>query len=165
MRTVALVALSALFFAACSSSSTPSGAAADLATAPGTGGGGPSDAAAAKVPATVVVHVPSDFKGTPRQLLIAAFDKFPVAGPPVGVLYQGSPTLVAGQSIQLTADASGLNGTDFVLAVLYVQGGGQLAPMPGVDYASGPAKVTFDGKPVDVGTLTLAVVPSVDGGP
>jgi len=108
--------------------------------------------------------VPADFHATPRQLLVAAFDHFPVTGPPSGVLYQGLPALTAGQSVTLTGDAGTLAGTKAVLAVLYVQGGGTLAPKNGVDYASGPATVDFTGGAVDVGTLTLALLPAGDGG-
>ena len=155
-----------LGLAACSSSTTQATdggiATMDLAVA-ATGGNGATDLG--KVTSTVTVKVPSDFKGTPRQLLVAAFDNFPVTGPPAGILYQGTPTVTAGASLQLTVDATGLSGTKYVLAVLYVQGGGQFSPMPGVDYASAPETVTFTGKAMDLGTLTLALVPIVDGGP
>jgi hypothetical protein len=113
----------------------------------------------------VTVNVPSDFKGTPRQLLVAAFDSFPVTGPPAGVLYQGTPTVTPGASLHLPADAGSLSGTKQLLAVLYVQGGGQFTPTPGVDYASAPSAVTFGGGAMDLGTLTLVLVPVVDGGP
>lgn len=155
-----------LVVAACSSRTTQSAdagtATMDLAVA-GAGGNGATDLG--KVTSTVKVMVPSDFKGTPRQLLVAAFDSFPVTGPPAGILYQGTPAITPGASLQLTADATGLSGSKYVLAVLYVQGGGQFSPMPGVDYASAPESVTFTGKAMDLGTLTLAVVPAVDGGP
>ena len=108
--------------------------------------------------------MPTDFKGTPRQLLVAAFDSFPVTGPPAGILYQGTPTVTAGATLHLPADASGLSGTKQLLAVLYVQGGGQFAPTPGIDYASAPTAVTFPAG-ADLGTLTLVLVPAVDGGP
>ena len=137
--------------------------ASDLAVAPGSGGNGAADLG--KATSTVTVAVPSDFKGTPRQLLVAAFDQFPVTGPPAGVLYQGTPTITAGASLHLAADASGLSGAKYVLAVLYVQGGGQFSPTPGVDYASAPETVTFGGGAMDLGTLTLTLVPVADAGP
>jgi hypothetical protein len=158
--------LSSLMLAACggSGSATPSpGAASDMAASStldlAAGSGGNEGASVA-----ITVAVPASLTGTPRQLLVAAFDQFPVTGPPAGVLYQGSPTLTAGHSVMLTGDAGGISGTKYVLAVLYMQGGGQLAPQPGVDYVSGPNAVTFGGGPIDAGTLSLALLPGSDGG-
>jgi hypothetical protein len=135
-------------------------------TPPGDMAGAPPDlsSAASKNATTITVDVPASFKGTPRALLVAAFDSFPVTGPPAAVLYQGMPTIMAGMPVQVTGDATGLAGTKQVLAVLYVQGGGMLSPKPGVDYASGPQQVTFDGKPVTIGPLQLMLVPGSDGG-
>ena len=164
MRIIVLGLL--LGVAACSSSTTHDldggTGAADLA-AGGSGGNGAKDLGHAT--STVNVVVPSDFKGTPRQLLVAAFDQIPVTGPPAGILYQGTPAITAGATLTLTADATGLSGSKQVLAVLYVQGGGQFSPMPGVDYESAPETVTFGGSAASLGTLTLALVPVVDGGP
>src|SRR5262249_9075027 len=139
----------------CSSSTSPGGdggAPADLA-AGGSGGNGAADLA--KASSTVTVQVPSDFHGTPRQLLVAALDQFPVTGPPAGVLYQGTPTVTPGATLHLGADAGGLSGAKSVLAVLYMQGGGQFTPTPGVDYASAPEMITYSGAAMDLGTLTL----------
>ncbi len=168
MRIFAHLAVSLLLLAAaCGSSGTPTPPtqmAADMASPGGSGGNGAVDGG--KATATVTVRVPADFTGTPRQLLVAAFDSFPVTGPPAGILYQGMPALTAGQSLQLSGDATGLGGTEQVLAVLYVQGGGQFSPQPGVDYTSAPEQVTFTGAAIDLGTLTLALVPLADmGGP
>ena len=155
-----------LCVAACSSSTTNSNdggmTVTDLAVA-GTGGNGAADLA--KSAATVTVDVPADFKGTPRQLLVAAFDSFPVTGPPAGILYQGTPAIAAGATLHLPADTTGLSGSKQLLAVLYVEGGGQFSPTPGIDYASAPTAVSFPSSATDLGTLTLAVVPAVDGGP
>ena len=153
--------------AGCSSTTTgaPDGGApaADLATSGGSGGNSAADLG--KATSTITIVVPSDFTGTPRQLLVAAFDQFPVTGPPAGVLYQGTPTITAGATLHLAADASGVSGTKYVLAVLYMQGGGQFSPVPGVDYASAPATIDFGGQAMDLGTLTLTLVPAADGGP
>jgi hypothetical protein len=161
---VFILAISSL--CACSSSSPPAPgpATSDLASG-GTGGNGPVDAGPTGAATTVIVQVPASFTGTPRQLLVAAFAHFPVTGPPDGVIYQGTPSLTPGQPLHLSGDASGLHGSENVLAVLYVQGGGQFSPQPGVDYASAPEQVVFTGKPIDLGTLTLAIVPVADGGP
>ncbi len=148
------------------SSSTTSGS--DAGTTPmdlATGSGGNGNGDLGKATSTVAVTVPSDFKGTPRQLLVAAFDQIPVTGPPAGILYQGTPTVTAGATLHLAADAGGLSGTKHVLAVLYVQGGGQFSPSPGIDYESAPETVSFGGQAMDLGTLTLALVQATDGGP
>lgn len=163
-----LLAGTAALAVGCSSSpGTPAAPAPVDMARTGTGGNGGSGADAgglSKVPATVTIAVPPDFVGTPRQLYIAAFDQFPVAGPPAATLYAGNPALAAGQSLQLLADATGVSGSEYVLAIVYMQGGGTTVPQPGVDYVSQPAQVTFTGKPVDVGTLSLMRVPSPDGG-
>jgi hypothetical protein len=137
-----------------------------------TGNGGPdlsvppADLAMkAAAPATISISVPATFTGTATQLIVAAFDSFPVAGPPAGVLYQApNPTVTAGQTLMVTGDAGALTGDKYVLAVLYMQGGGTLSPKPGVDYASAGSKVTFTGKAVTVGPLVLAKIPGGDGG-
>lgn len=51
---------------------------------------------------------------------------------------------------------TGPAGEYFVVVVLYMQGGGVFSPKAGVDYQAGTmAKVKFDGKAVDLGTLDL----------
>lgn len=162
-----LALLSTLVWSACGSSSpstsNPDGAVpADLASAaesPDLAGPGAHPAAV-----TGNVGVPASFSGTPRQLLVAAFDQFPPAGPPAGILYQGNPMLSAGHAVKVSGDGTGLSGTKYVLAVLYMQGGGQLQPMAGVDYVSAPVQVSFNGQPVDFGTLALMLLPGGDGG-
>jgi hypothetical protein len=163
MRTIVL---GLVVLAACTSSTTngvDGGAAATDLAAAGTGGSGATDLG--KATSTVAVVVPTDFKGTPRQLLVAAFDQFPVTGPPAGIVYQDTPTITPGATLHLAADIKGLSGSKHLLAVLYMQGGGQFTPTPGVDYASAPETVTFSGGVMDLGPLTLALVPVVDGGP
>lgn len=150
-----------LALAGCGSNGTPAtpdlmaAAPADLATS-GTGGGGGSAA-------TISVTAPVSMTGTPRQLIVAAFDSLPVAGPPAAILYQGnSPAIAAGQTLTVMGDAGALSGDKYVLAVLYMNGGGMLAPKPGVDYASAGTKVTFTGHALSIGPLTLARVPGGD---
>ncbi len=172
MRQVGLLML--LVIIGCGGSSTSGGGGTttyDLATTSGTGGnGGGHDLAAtadlALAGSSVLIVVPASFTGTTRQLLVAAFDSLPVTGPPAGILYQDNPTLTAGQSLRLPIDATGLSGTKQVLAVLYMQGGGQFSPAAGVDYESQAVTATFPGQPpLDLGTLTLALVPPADLGP
>ena len=154
-RTRLGLTLAALALAACGGTKDngpadmSSTAAADLATRPGGG-----------TPATIPVTAPADLVGTPRQLVVAAFDSLPVAGPPAALLYQANnPTIAAGQTVTVMGDAAGLSGDKYVLAVLYMQGGGSLSPKPGVDYVSAGTKTTFTGKAVTVGPLELVRLP------
>ncbi len=161
-----LVFLVPLVFAACGSSTTnATDGAVPVEGLAGAGSGGNARSDLGTAASTMTVDVPTDFKGTPRQLLVAAFDQVPVTGPPAGILYQGTPSIAAGASLQLSADATGLSGSKYVIAVLYMQGGGQFSPTPGVDYESHPETVTFAGKPMMLGPLNLALVPLDDGGP
>lgn len=180
MRTIGCIM--ALIVIGCGGSSTSGGSATgyDLAAGGsgtgGNGGGGGTTtsgahdmAAAADLAlggSSVRIVVPASFTGTPRQLLVAAFDSLPVTGPPAGILYEDDPALTAGASLRLPIDATGLSGTKQVLAVLYMQGGGQFSPTAGIDYESQAVTVTFPGTPpLDLGTLTLTLVTPPDLAP
>jgi hypothetical protein len=91
----------------------------------------------------------------------------PIAGPPAGVLFQSStaPAVTAGQPLVVHGDATGITGDYYVVAVLYMQGGGQFSPKPGVDYdAFGAQKVHFAGAAIDLGAMKL-VLDGADAGP
>ena len=128
----------------------------------GSGSGGGSDAGSTPAnDATLVLDVPSTFTGTTRELDVVVTPTVPVAGPPAGILYQVmNPVVTAGQSLTIHGDATGIKGSDYVVVVLYMQGGGQFAPKSGVDYEAQTASaMTFTGGPIDLGTLTLALAP------
>jgi hypothetical protein len=73
--------------------------------------------------------------------------------------------VTAGESLTINASASGLNGAYYVVAVLYMQGGGAFSPSAGIDYeAQTSGQMTFTGSAIDLGTLALTLVPA-DGGP
>jgi hypothetical protein len=116
---------------------------------------------------TGTIGVPASFAGKPAKLLVAAFSKLPVAGPPDGgILAQiNAPTVGPNATVPLDIDISTMKGSYYVLAVLYVQGGGTFSPKAGVDYDVATSKaIAFDGKtPVDVGTLVLALHQTGDG--
>jgi len=157
MRKLALALVSATIAVAGCDSDTKSVAAADLATVVVADMAGGSQATR---PVTITVSAPATFSGTPRQLVVAAFDSLPVAGPPAAVLYQGNnPAIVAGQTLSVTGDAGTLSGNKYVIAVLYMQGGGQLAPMAGVDYVSGGTQTSFDSHTAAIGPLMLMKLP------
>jgi hypothetical protein len=190
LRTVCSSTL-ALCVAACSASSSPSSsddagggispsvdadgidAGADASSNVADPGLDAGDAAASmdtgSVPAndaTLVLHVPADFAGTTRELDVIVSSNVPVAGPPAGILYQEeNPTLTAGEALTVHGDATGIDGSYYVVVVLYMQGGGQFTPTNGVDYETqSPTKVTFAGAAVDIGTMNLELA-GADAGP
>jgi len=115
--------------------------------------------------AQLVLTVPASFTGTTRELDVVVTPTLPIAGPPAGILYQAeSPVLTAGQSLTIHGDATGISGSYYVVAVLYMQGGGEFSPTPGKDYeAQSSSTAKFDGAAIDLGTMALTLAGS-DGG-
>jgi hypothetical protein len=122
-------------------------------------------ASAAKFTATLAI--PATFSGETTKLVVAAFSKLPVAGPPDGgILMQvDTPKLTAGGTFAVEGDVTGISGSYYILAVVYMKGGGNFSPKDGVDYDASTAKaLEFDGKSgVDGGTLSLAIHHTGDG--
>jgi hypothetical protein len=166
----------ALYLVACSASSSPS--VTDDAGPPSTvvdsgidasstdassrhdSGDAATPVEAASAPANdakLVLNIPSSFTGTTRELDVIVSSAVPVAGPPAGILYQKeNPTLTAGEALTIDGDATGIDGSYYVVVVLYMQGGGQFTPTSGVDYETqSTAKITFSGSAVDLGTMSL----------
>ena len=112
-------------------------------------------------------EIPSDFTGEPSRVLIAAASKLPLAGPPDGglLLQDNAPQITPGGTYEFKADASALKGKYFVLAILFVKGGGTFAPKAGVDYDVATANpLDFDGTTaLDTGPLTLMLHQAGDG--
>jgi hypothetical protein len=110
--------------------------------------------------------VPATFTGSVRKLDVVVFSSLPILGPPAAVLYESAtPGVTAGQPLTVHGDVSTVHGDYFVVAVLYMQGGGQFSPKAGVDYdAYGTQKVHFDGSAVDLGTMRLSI-DGADAGP
>lgn len=175
LRDVAVVVMAAAAMA-CSSSSSGGGTSADdggvtshdgsaagndasTADASATSDASTTPDAAVAAKAAVKIKVPSTYTGTARQIVLVVEDSLPPMGPPAGILLQqNTPAVTAGGTLSLEGDPSGLNGDYYVLAVLYMQGGGMLSPKAGVDYvAQSAAKVHFDGKSIDLGELDLAL--------
>lgn len=90
------------------------------------------------------LHVPDSFGETPRQILVGLFDALPPAGPPLVVATViDEPAIAADHTFELTATeleeadpADLLPGNYYVYVVLYVEGGGQFQPEPGIDYVA-----------------------------
>ena len=145
------------------SSSPPADAGKDVSAPPGMSADAGSTSSSAP---PLVLEVPATFKGTPRELDVVVTATLPIAGPPAAILYQQkSPTVTAGASLSVPADATGVKGNYYVVAVLYMQGGGQFSPTSGIDYEAQSAKTfTFTGSSLDLGTMSLALV-GADAGP
>ncbi|MGZ3449397.1 MAG: hypothetical protein ACXVEF_07340 [Polyangiales bacterium] len=180
MKQILWTTLITIALAGCSSSteapSTPntqgtqgggdSALAEETATVDSGAAGTASDAASAgKFTATLAI--PATFSGETTKLVVAAFSKLPVAGPPDGgILMQvATPKLTAGGTFAIEGDLAGITGNYYVLAVVYMKGGGNFSPKDGIDYDASTAKaLSFDGKSgVDGGTLSLAIHHTGDG--
>ncbi len=104
--------------------------------------------------------VPAGFTGTTRRLLVVLSRTMPLAGPPAGILLsEDAPVLSAGGVRTLQLDTSATQGGPFyIVAVLFMQGGGQQAPMAGVDYAGYSTRTfTFAGAAQELGRVDLAL--------
>lgn len=116
---------------------------------------------------TAKLAIPASFSGETSKLVVAAFSKLPVAGPPDGgILAQiDAPKLTAGGTFDLEGDITGIDGKYYVLVVVYMKGGGTFSPKDGVDYDTATSMaLEFDGKKsLDAGTLTLALHHMGDG--
>jgi hypothetical protein len=99
------------------------------------------------------ISLPDGFSGTSTQLLVTLADSLPVTGPPAAVLATISNADADGdgtgdveeilnpdRDLVLALPDVGVVGTYHVVVALYMEGGGQFQPVPGVDYmaASGP---------------------------
>ncbi|MCA9675286.1 MAG: hypothetical protein KC464_09650, partial [Myxococcales bacterium] len=116
---------------------------------------------AAPAASHLTVHVPDDFAGTTRQLVVVYHPQPTLSGAPTGSLYQANaPALTAGADVDLAVDPLGVTGTYYVTTVLYMVGGGQFVPASGIDYlATSTTSFEFDGGPMDLGAIDLALAP------
>ncbi len=107
----------------------------------------------------LTVNVPADLMGTPDRLFVVASDTVPPMGPPAAILLMDDDIeATAGESIELDLDTSSLSGDYFIIAILFMEGGGMFQPTAGVDYAAATdTAITFDGEPTDLGSLDLAL--------
>ena len=114
---------------------------------------------------TLRLTVPRDYSGTPRQLSVVLVNSLPVVTIPAAFLTtKDNPTVAAGQEITLSGPVPSNRGPFKILAVIYMQGGGQFSPKPGTDYdAASSANVTITGSSVDFGTMPLALHSATDG--
>ncbi|NNE72789.1 MAG: VCBS repeat-containing protein [Acidimicrobiales bacterium] len=106
--------------------------------------------------AVITVSVPDDFDPDITRFILTLATELPVTGIPAGLLavientdadLDGEPDvdqlLIPGQDLVLSFDDVGLAGDYYVVAGVYVEGGGDFQPVPGVDYLTASELVTF----------------------
>jgi hypothetical protein len=126
-------------------------------------------------PATSLVatlSVPDDFDGQITTLMLTLASQLPVTGPPDAVLAtienvdndndgvgDVDAILNANRDLTLSIEDVGVTGDYHVVAVMFMEGGGVFAPVPGVDYMAASDSRTFGAGQVGV-TLDLEVIPT-----
>jgi hypothetical protein len=168
----AAFAAASFAFIGCSSDSGGTTSATDSGTLVDTGAAPDSSSTSDTAPAassklTGKLAIPADFKGEAVRVVLAGASALPLMGPPDGgLLFEDkAPKITPGGTYAIDADVSATVGKYYVLAIVYVKGGGTLSPKPDVDYdAATTMTLEFDGKKaVDMGTLTMALHHTGDG--
>jgi hypothetical protein len=117
------------------------------------------------------ISLPDGFSGEIRQLMVTLATEVPITGPPPAVLAtidngdadsdgEGDVDQILNPSrdLVLALPDVGLSGTYHVVIALFMEGGGQFAPVPGVDYMAASGPLTFGAGQVAV-DLELMLVP------
>ena len=112
------------------------------------------------------------FEGKITKLMLTLATEVPVTGIPAAILatidnvdadgdglLDVDQILSTNKDLVLGVEDVGAIGDFHVIAALYVEGGGEFQPVPGVDYMAGTTKLVLGTGQVDV-TLDLALVPS-----
>jgi hypothetical protein len=133
--------------------------AAVLSGCEGGGNGNPDGALSCTEPKSLCANlfVPQGFSGTPTTLMALFFKSLPPAGAPDAFLAtQQSPVIGPAHPYELEAQNVSATGTFYFYAVLYMEGGGTMEPVPGVDYVgTAPDPVVSDGTPLNLGDIQL----------
>lgn len=119
------------------------------------------------------ISVPDDLQGAKSSLVLALASSLPMTGPPAATLAtiqngdsdgDGVGDLDAilgpGRDLVLAIGDVGLVGEYHMVAMLYMEGGGQYQPVPGIDYMTNSAKLPFGQGQVEV-DLELELVPEM----
>lgn len=103
------------------------------------------------------IEIPSPLEGTPRAMAISLYDTLTPAGPPnVTVTEIDAPAVVAGEPYEIEFSPLIATGEYYVWVFLYMEGGGEWAPVSGVDYVGHTAElVTFDREAVNFPSIVL----------
>ena len=128
----------------------------------------------ADIVATATLTVPDDFAATPDRIQPVFYSSYPPVGMPIGVgtaipapaIGPGVPFELSTNAVTLADQTVALGAGDYYLSVvLYVEGGGTMLPIPGVDWAgSSDTMITIPvDAPVDVGDIELALYEDVIG--
>lgn len=107
---------------------------------------------------TATVSVPSGFDATPVKIGAHFYDSLPPAGPPsvMGEIID-DPEIGVDTPYDLEMTGVEAEGDYFLYVVLYVEGGGDTMPSPGVDYVGESEQLTFGEGDVDAGEIELAL--------
>jgi uncharacterized protein YuzB (UPF0349 family) len=116
------------------------------------------------------ISLPEGFMGQISSLMLVMDDQLPITGPPDVTLVtiqnvdndnDGTgdidQVLNGSRDLVLAVEDVGVTGKYHVMAVLFMEGGGTFAPVPGVDYMASSGSLTFGQGPVEV-DLTLELV-------
>ena len=103
--------------------------------------------------------MPSDLTGTSRSMAIALYDSLVPAGPPsVTVTEIAVPEVVAGEAYDLEFSPLIATGTYYIFVFLYMEGGGEWAPVSGIDYfGHSEEAIVFDGSPIVFPDINLSL--------
>ena len=105
------------------------------------------------------VEIPADLVGTPRAMAVSLYDTLNPLGPPnVTVMEIDAPEVTAGQSYEIEFEPLIATGDYYVWVFLYMEGGGEWAPEPGIDYfGHSDELISFTGAAVAFAPITLAM--------
>ncbi len=117
------------------------------------------------------ISLPEGFEGQISSLMLVMDDQLPITGPPDVTLAtiqnvdndnDGTgdidQVLNSSRDLVLSVEDVGVAGQYHVMAVLFMEGGGTFAPVPGVDYMAASGLLTFGDGKVEV-SLDLELVP------
>jgi hypothetical protein len=117
------------------------------------------------------ISLPDGFSGEIRQLMVTLATELPVTGPPAAILAtidnvdadsdgEGDVDQILNPSrdLVLALPDVGVTGDYHVVVVLFMEGGGQFAPVSGVDYMAASGPLSFGAGQVAV-ELELMLVP------
>ena len=103
------------------------------------------------------ILIPSDMVGTPRSMAISLYETLIPAGPPNVVVTEiAAPEVVAGEAYRIEFSPLIETGEYYLFVFLYMEGGGEWAPVSGIDYVGHTTQtITFDGSPITFPNITV----------
>ncbi len=110
------------------------------------------------------LHLPADFVGEPVKIIAGMYERVPPDGPPIDVAaLMEMPAIEIGSPLEMEARDMQVSGSYFVYIALYVEGGGNFVPVPGVDYVwQSEQKFTFGGGPINLGDVEFELAPETE---